>query len=135
MSGLGRLVFDAGDSKRTKTVWRIQDSQGRGVYSSERYFDLGWRASKLSKEEYWQYLQEDLLPKPFPGIDFPGDEFDPRASKDLIFGFLKQEDAEKWFGPVTLRLLIQSGFSLVPRKAKKVFLSRSKKQVAFIPAD
>lgn len=72
-----------------------------------------------------------------PQFDFYNDEWAALPAKEqrkYLFGFAKKSDAAVWFGPQTLKHFARQGFQVTPVKARKVVLSKSGRQVIFIPA-
>lgn len=139
---LGKLIFDAESpgSPPYTIVWRVQEEDGSGVYGGGKaLFRAGMIADKvLTDREYEEYDREFGNKHPIPLQDFVPAEWEdvPSGERDrFLFGFRSPADAYEWFGPVTLMLMEQVGAKLVQRKARKVFLSKSERQLIFLPYD
>lgn len=135
---LGKLIFDATPEQPFTYVWRVQEKDGSGVYGGGKaLFRAGMLANKvLTDREYEQYDREFYNKHPIPLQDFVPAEWEdvPSEERDrFLFGFQRPADAYEWFGPITLMLMEQEGAELVRRKARRVFLSKSEKQLIFLP--
>lgn len=137
---LGSPIFDADapGSRPYTIVWRLQDATGAGVYSG-KYLIEGRKVAALDPKTLRKWdEEEDYRPHPIPLADFPRDEWEdlpPFTKRRMLFGFRTEDDAERWFGPVHLHIFMGLGARVVPRRAKKVYLSNSESQVIFLPAD
>ena len=157
-TNLGKLVFDS--PKETMTVWRVQRcTKTKGVRRCMGPFNL--MASDLYPEDKGkdreqrtaakvkrlvEKLMKDTPNTPTPKKDFKGDKFDfskkrviqksdPVFGPQYYFGFAHEADAKAWIGPRMLTALAKYKFTLQPVLAKRVWLSKSKKQVIFVPAE
>lgn len=139
---LGKLIFDASapGSPPTMTVWRVQDKDGTGVYGGNgTLYRATMSADKiLTDSEYVEFDKEMGRQHPPPLRDFVREEWEdvpPKERERFLFGFLTPKDAYDWFGPIHMMLMEQAGAELAPRRAKKVYLSMSGRQLIFLPAD
>lgn len=137
---LGKLIFDAESpgSPPYTIVWRVEEADGTGVYGGGKaLYRAGELALKvLTDSEYDEFSKEMGFKHPIPFQDFVPAEWSdlPRAEQErFLFGFQRPSDAYEWFGPVHMQLMEQVGAKLVQRKARKVFLSKSEKQLIFLP--
>ena len=149
------LIFDSEKSKDKKyiEVVRLDKELGRGYIGphSMKASDM-WeifpgedeetdkRRSELSDEFY--KIRQKAEKQPSPDVDFDADEWEKvtwdnrRAAnkRPFYFAFPDVQSAKKWFGEKQLKILINVfGFQLRKVKAKKAWLSKSKKQILFEP--
>jgi GNAT superfamily N-acetyltransferase len=104
-------------------VWRYENADGVGPHRSGA---VSARAS----------VNRPAPVKDFDAADWNefGDPiYEGEPSSEIRFGFLNEVDAHKWFGARNKDKLYHAGQDLVQVPAKKVWRSRSGKQVAFIP--
>jgi 8-oxo-dGTP pyrophosphatase MutT (NUDIX family) len=113
------LVHD--DFANPKTVYRVQNKKGEGPYTS---------GSSATYAQIRPILNRPVSATPEPDVDF-----DETLTGNMKFGFLAPEHAKEWFGPHGLKLLANNGYTLQPVAAKKVWVSKSGKQVTFEPHD
>ena len=99
-------------------VWRIENQHGEGPYS--RRSDAPSRPSDVT---------------PTPGNDFEPHEVEANSDGSLKFAFMSPEDAETWFGKQGLTSMRSRGFQLRQVLARKVYKSKSGRQVMFEPHD
>ena len=139
---LGRLIFDAESpgSEPYTLVWRVEEADGTGVYGGDKaLFRAGMIAYKvLTDREYEAFSNEMGNKHPIPLADFEAPEWEDLSKTErekFLFGFRHPSDAYEWFGPIHLDLMEQVGAKLVQRRARKVFLSKSERQLIFLPAD
>ena len=114
---LGALTFEATSSTPYTLVWRVENAQGIGPYSD-------------TPSPYARGLGTTSVP--MPSRDFPAEEWEHLPNRSAyLFAFPTKELAlqltPKWV------LAPGSGFKLTPRKARKVYISNSGKQVIFLP--
>lgn len=143
------VYFDSEKSKKEyKEVYRLDKNFGtRGwlgpnsmmasdmwqFYPKEKDIDKREELSdKLNK------LLKKANSKPFPPDDFTSKEWERGISRKMkrpvYFAFPDIESAEDWFGKKQLEELIDTfGFNLRKIKAKKAWISKSRKQIIFIP--
>lgn len=112
------------------TVYRVQDAFGNGPYDTSGV-----------------YIRDDARrrPAPFSGrygvreIYKEGNFYarDKAAffSWRCLFGFETREDAIRWFGPKKIKDLARLGYTIRPVLARRVWRSRSGKQIFFEPAE
>jgi hypothetical protein len=120
-------------------VYRLEDAKGLGLYRGR------WRIQETIEE--WAYengfgdewnaeaLEYDYG-QPLPESDFVRSEWAGLSEAErsrFLFGFPDADGARAWFGPVRLRIYERFGFHVVPRKARKAYLSKSKRQLIFLP--
>ena len=159
-TSLGKLVFDS--PKETMTVWRVQRCNAKAssarrclgpfnLHASDLYPEDKGKPRELRTTHKVGLLVNKLMLStentPAPEDDFKGDMFDfskrrVRQKSDPVldgphyfFGFVKPEDAEAWFGKRVLDALAKYQFTVQPVPAKRVWLSKTKKQVIFVPAE
>lgn len=137
------LKFRASKESPYTHIYRIEDKNGRGPYTSRGFdFNLEWQ-DKYHGDQY---------NTPGPAFD-PGFHDDERAllespvtkdyerirenygesPEEIKFGFYDQNQINKWFTPNELKVLQNKGFRVVKRKARRVW--DSGKQVMFEPYD
>lgn len=118
-------------------VWRVQDDEGLGPYNGGR---VDYPNAKCMQPAcHPVYGNPRLARAPDPHDDFEESDLsiwnrDRWTGPFVIrFGFLNYRDAVAWFGKARLDLMETVGYYPTPRKAKKVWLSISGKQVMFVP--
>jgi len=131
------------------TVWRIQnDVTGKGLYGNR---DMGkpnwswWEAANGPPDPEWGGVSDPSSPE----MDFDRADYSDylKHHPDVRFGLLKPEDALEWVDPHTYSLLVSpegdsdgpehwgrpGRIRLVPVKARKVWRSKSGRQVIYLP--
>lgn len=133
---LGELIFEATEEEPYTIVWRMEDVDGKGVYSRSHIINANdWMRDYGTKEEQDEYFYvEKERPHPVPNVDFTDEEWasDPFKAQ-YLFAFPSPRAADKWFGPQHIRALAEVGVHLAAKKASKVYLSKSKLQVIYRP--
>lgn len=111
-----RVIHD--DAQRPRTVYRLEDDEGRGPY----------QASVLPER-----MLAPSKSRPHPADDFSAEHWAEIAQEEMQFAFLKRGDIRRWFGPRASAIL--EVYEFYPREvlARKVILSKSGRQVAFMP--
>lgn len=105
-------------------IWRVEDANGFGPYTSKNNEDLSWdlKIAHSSANEH-----------PGPESDGFNDILwaDTRYKwKNLLFGFLSEGEAYEWFFDFWQQLL-DNGFKVVQYDAEMYWIGRSGKQVLF----
>lgn len=139
-----KLIFDGTKDDTTTDVWRIDQKFKRGWIGPHRVYTNDFEPQDEWKYEILQKLTKkygnDLKNNPSPLEDFPDEEFGMKKgsmnqpARNRLFGFPSKESAEAWFTKKGLEGLEEIGFKLRVIKAKRVWLSKSKKQILFEPA-
>lgn len=143
------VYFDSDKSnKEYKEVYRLDKDFGTrgwlGPHSmmASDMWQFYPNEKDISKREALSDKLDKLLKKannqPFPPDDFISKEWERGVSRKmkrpLYFGFSDLKSAEDWFGKKELQELINTfGFNLRKIKAKKAWISKSRKQIIFIP--
>lgn len=158
---LGKLIFD--EPKKTMLVWRVQKCEGVGrkkrcagpffrgapqevrriveplqsdtesTPGPDRDFrgdGFEFKKGGLRLKTEWAAVMDWF--KAHPEVktlnEYPG-----KLNK-FYFAFPTKEAAEEWIGKGRLTALARYGYKLETVPAKRVWLSRSKRQVIFVPA-
>lgn len=119
---LMKMALYHDDHKRPKTVYRVEDTTGRGPYRNK--YDLCSDA----------YCKRNADRQPPPGKDFAGTGEYLHQPANALYGFAKPEDAMEWFGPQKMAHLRRAGYELREVPAEKAWLSNSGRQLIFVPA-
>lgn len=102
------------------TVWRIENEQGKGPYTSG-----GARG---------QGPERSLPIQDFPTAgDAPAEWWE--RHRGWRFGFRTKQDALAWFGPHRLEALARKGYRLVPKQAALYEPSSTGRQIIYMPED
>lgn len=128
---LAKMALIHDNAKRPTHVYRIENKNGEGPYRADRpvYSELP------DYDRIAGVNSNSTAPGPMGDFD-TGDRIQSRMGANRTrFGFLTPQDAENWWGHENLAALRQRGFFLRKVPAAKVWLSRSKKQVMFHPAE
>jgi hypothetical protein len=114
------IIFEADEKNPHTTIYRVQNSRGKGPYTT----------SGLQGGSAW-WSKPHISPRhPTPRTDrgfTPADRYD--LNEKHRFGFESEEQAKKWFSKEEMEKLNSYGFKLTPVKASKVW--GSKKQVFY----
>jgi 8-oxo-dGTP pyrophosphatase MutT (NUDIX family) len=129
------LVHD--DATNPKTVYRVQNANGEGPYGVATF---GGNPYSSHQRNLVNVLDNSTLLTPDPNkhqppphMDFP-DKESRLMDQGHLYGFEDPTHAEKWFGHQGLKDLKELGYDLKPVPAQRIYQSKSKKQVLFLPA-
>jgi hypothetical protein len=115
---LQKMALIHNDPNKPMTVYRVQNANGEGPYNPTDRHDVPMNTPKGSS--------------PLPEDDFSANDWGIQTGEHR-FGFEKPEHAKKWFGEDILNRLGTRGFALEPVKARRVYRSKSGRQVFFLP--
>lgn len=106
----------------TITLWRIQDSEGVGPYNSKLVPD----------HEDWQ----SHIHGPYTGQPGPWSNEDTRQGmlawdRDARFGFVSQEQLERWFDWSERQKLAALGFVVVQVRIAECYVRQSPEQCCY----
>ncbi len=150
---LGKLIFDADKAGAPKSipVWRVERKFGdrwlgphqlRGdefpeCRTSSGGYLKGRACKPLKKIEQIAMLCGPYSMKTSPYYDFPPREWylNPDTTGTKMFAFPSPAAAKRWYGDRCLRDLASVGFKLREVPARKVWLSKSKRQAIFFRTD
>jgi diguanylate cyclase (GGDEF)-like protein len=121
---LRKMAVIHDDAQQPMKVWRVQNDEGQGPYygSDSPAWRMNIKGPKTDRPDPYRDFDDDDL-----------DEWNQANPGGMLFGFHAPEHAEKWFGSDALTALRQHGFTLRQVLARKVYQSRSGKQVMFEP--
>lgn len=155
--GLGVVVHEG--KQAAMTVWRVQNAKGEGPYRAEgveptefdaleaglpttdralyKFIMKGDKFSaqrKSDRDEARRILGDAIQPSPRSDF-FPNEwgDLSPSATKQYKFAFPTRQAGLDWIGGRWLTELKKEGYALVEVPAKRVVLSKSGKQVIYIP--
>lgn len=159
LRGLGELIHEG--RERPMMVWRIQRKSGQGPYRGAQRFDIDPKNPDLpstdralyrfimsgdkfgGKDKYLaassmmdvkNFVASAL--NPGPSTDFEVREWAalPEKTKaQYVFGFPTKRSIIDWVGTRRLKGLAAEGYELVEVPARRVIISKSGRQVLFIP--
>ncbi len=115
-----------GSSKiNKKLVWRVQNSEGQGPYTSCSEW---WRT-----RSHVDYIHPTFIEDNFS----PGQkrQFAYNCSGLYRYGFVSKRQALKWFSAKELKTLVTRGYRLQKVTASYMMSNRRAKQCIFIPGD
>lgn len=129
------LVHD--DATKPKMVYRVQNAAGEGPYGVATF---GGNPYSPHQRQLVDVLDNSTLTgqdpnkhQPPPHLDFP-DKESRLMNQGHLYGFEDPKHAEHWFGQTGLKDLKELGYDLKPIPAQRIYRSKSKKQVLFLPA-
>lgn len=155
LAGLGETIHEGEEGPML--VWRVQNAQGKGPYRKGPAAGRGDLDPNLPSKERALYrfvmsgdrygkhpeitsgdarLLVGSMLQPVPPEDFERHEWHamPEATlKQYKFGFPTKRAAADWLGTKALARLEQEGFKLVQVPARRVVLSKSGRQLLFVP--
>lgn len=129
---LEKMALMHDDEARPVTVYRVQNAKGEGPYHTESYRELLSIMTSLPTRRT-PGPEEDFPKKDLKETSSDADPYYFFPKREIRFGFHSPEAAQKWFGKEALASLAERGFRLTPVKAKKAWISKTKRQVMFIP--
>lgn len=124
-SGALYRFLRTGDQFQDLPAMSLQRGDGRALYVPARKGSISARRALF-----------DIM-RPTPERDFTPSEWTAlpgKISRQYLFGFPTREAAMEWMGPKTLAWAKSHGYSLVQVPASRVILSRSGRQLIFVPA-
>lgn len=143
---LEKMALVHNDPSKPMTVYRVQNERGEGPYGipNEKVQDAAHAANSIlasdSAEMHGLKMRGiDRQPGPVMGGDFTSKEMgmlspmSPNKAFAPIFGFESPVHAREWFGNEGLARMKEQGFHLTPMKAKRIWRSKSGRQVFFEP--